>query len=636
MTEGWVFYGRKQMTDELETGANDVNAVVSSNVSDADSWSRLKDSYDPKAFSAAWLEVQSRLIGPEARFGVVVFGIPDVGPFEPTAVWPAGSPGSPLLVEAIESAINKRQPVVKNSKRISTERSPHSHVIACPLMVDSQICGAAAFEVNHVTEPRLQQIMEQLEWGAGWLEVNVHRNKYTSSDRLVTVLQLVATSLHHDRFQASATAVATELAGMLGCERIAIGFLHGKHSQVRAMSHSASFGKKANLVRIIEAAMDEAIDQHATVVFPAPEGGALQVTKAHEALAKEQDDGAVCTIPLAEGERLLGAMVLERPSDQPFDKQTVRLCEHVASLLGPLLDVKRKDDRWIVKKVVESAHQQLKNLVGPRHTGLKVGVSLALFLLLFFIIVKGDYRVTANARVEGTVQRSIAAPVAGYVVDAKARAGDIVKEGDVLFTLDDRDLRLERLKWLGQKMKSTREYNEATAEHNRSKASVLEAQIEQAQAEIALLDEQLERTQVTAPFDSFVVSGDLSQSLGAPVERGDVMFELAPLNSYRVILKVDERDIDDVKVGQPGKLALASAPEDVLPIKVEKITPLSTAEEGHNFFRVEARLEGAVTPILRPGMEGVGKIYIDQRRLIWIWTYKITHWIRMFFWSWWP
>ena len=195
---------------------------------------------------------------------------------------------------------------------------------------------------------------------------------------------------------------------------------------------------------------------------------------------------------------------------------------------------------------------------------------------------------------------------------------------------------MERLKWVSQKLKSNREYNEATAEHNRAKARVLSAQVEQAEAEIALLDEQLARTRVTAPFDSFVVSGDLSQSLGAPVERGDVLFEVAPLDSYRVILEVDERDIDDIKVDQTGRLALTSAPEDVLPIRVEKITPLSTAEEGRNYFRVESRLEGELSQLLRPGMEGVGKINIEERKLIWIWTYKITHWLRMFFWSWWP
>jgi multidrug efflux pump subunit AcrA (membrane-fusion protein) len=160
--------------------------------------------------------------------------------------------------------------------------------------------------------------------------------------------------------------------------------------------------------------------------------------------------------------------------------------------------------------------------------------------------------------------------------------------------------------------------------------------MDQADAEIALLDEEISRTRVTAPFDSFVVSGDLSQALGSPVERGDTMFELAPLDSYRVILEVDERDIDDVAVSQDGQLALTSDPDNSLPISIEKITPLSTALEGRNYFRVEARLDGEVPPLLRPGMEGVGKIQVDQRKLLWIWTHKILHWMQMFFWSWWP
>ena len=624
------------MTDEHEIGSNENNTVVSSILSEGESWSRLKESYDPKAFSAAWLEIQSRLIGANALCGVVVYGVPDQGPFEPTAVWPVGSLGSPALVEAIESAINKRLAVVKNSKRMSLERSPKRHVVACPLLVDSQICGAVAFEVEHVSEARLEKILEQLEWGVGWLEVNVHRNKYTSSDRLDTVLELIATSLYHDRFQASATAVATELSGILGCERVSIGFLRGKHSQVRALSHSATFGKKGNLIRAIESAMDEAIDQHATVVFPAPKEGALQVTRAHAELAKRQDDGTVCTVPLTEGERLLGAMVLERPADEPFDQRTIGLCEHIASLLGPVLDVKRKDDQWLIWKSVDSGRELLKKLIGPRHVGLKIGTFTAIFLLGFFSFADGDYRVTADARLEGTVQRAVAVAIAGYVVEANVRAGDIVKAGDVLFALDDRDLRLERLKWTSQKLQSSREYSKAVADHDRARARILSAQIEQAEAEIALLNEELERTRVKAPFDSFVVSGDLSQSLGSPVERGDILFELAPLNSYRVILKVDERDIDEVIVDQIGLLALSSAPEEGLPITVEKITPLSTAEEGQNYFRVEARLDGDIAPMLRPGMEGVGKINIERRRLIWIWTHKITHWTRMFLWSWWP
>ena len=50
---------------------------------------------------------------------------------------------------------------------------------------------------------------------------------------------------------------------------------------------------------------------------------------------------------------------------------------------------------------------------------------------------------------------------------------------------------------------------------------------------------------------------------------------------------------------------------------------------------VEAVAKGAAEQ-LRPGMEGIGKIQVDRRKLGWIWTHKLVHWWRMWVWSWWP
>ena len=58
-----------------------------------------------------------------------------------------------------------------------------------------------------------------------------------------------------------------------------------------------------------------------------------------------------------------------------------------------------------------------------------------------------------------------------------------------------------------------------------------------------------------------VVSGDLTQSLGAPVERGTVLYEVAPMSAFRVILKVDERDMADVAAGQRGNILLSAFPQ---------------------------------------------------------------------------
>ena len=156
-----------------------------------------------------------------------------------------------------------------------------------------------------------------------------------------------------------------------------------------------------------------------------------------------------------------------------------------------------------------------------------------------------------------------------------------------------------------------------------------------ARAQLALVEERLARASLAAPFDGIVVVGDLSQMLGSPVEQGKVLFEVAPLDAYRVILNVDERDIAEVAVGQRGELALSGMPYERLPFTVRNVTPISTPQDGGNVFRVEAQLE-ASSVRLRPGMEGVGKVHVGERKLFWIWTHSFVEWMELALWRWLP
>ena len=595
-------------------------------------WARLSHASDADSFASNWLDIQCRLFD-GVILGVVILRTSEAGTFAPAALWPEGIEGNPKLAVVVERAMAERRVAIQGAKRVARRKDPV--FIAHPVLVDDQLYGAVALEVEGRSETALRELVQRLGWGIGWLETLARRKTFTSKARLVTVLELIATSLHHDRFQAAATAVVTELATTLACERVSIGFTKSKHIRVRALSHSAAFGKKTNLIRALGAAMDEAADQLATVVYPAHKGGPFQVTRAHAELTQQHGAGTVCTVPLTEGGQVIGALTLERPVGEAFDARTVELCEHAALLVGPVLDVKRKEDRWLIQKAADSMVTHLRHLVGPRHMALKLWVAAVVAAVAFFSIAEGDYQVTADAALEGAVQRAIAAAMPGYIAEAGARAGDIVRQGDLLAAIDDRDLRLERLNWVSQRAQRQREYSEALAAHERARVRVLGAQLDQAEAQLALIDEQLSRTRILAPFDGIVVNGDLSQSLGAPVERGDVLFELAPLNAYRVIMKVDERDIARVEIDQEGYLALSSMPNEKLPLVVEKITPVSEVEEGRNYFRVEAAAKGGIDK-LRPGMEGVGKIHIERRKLVWIWTQKLVHWLRMWVWSWWP
>jgi RND family efflux transporter MFP subunit len=615
-------------------------------------WRDFAQARTPEDFYRGWLALQCRML-PGACSAVVIAGSPAVGRFAPVAAWPDRQ-SVQHLAEVAEKALAQRHGVVLRRQRngaspedgpaAATRVSGERYDVAYPIEVEGKLYGVVAVELEPHPDRNVDVTLRQLQWGAGWLEVLVHRLTPLRVDpasaegarlRLQTVLDLVASALGHDRFYGATTSFATTLATRLACDRVSVGFVTRGRARVRGVSHSAQFGKQTNLIRAIEAVMDEALDQGATVLYPARGSDAARVTRAHEELSRQHGSGAVCTVPLAEGGRLVGALTLERSGGTPFEPATLELCEAVAAVAGPVLELQRRDDRWLAAKAFDHARRHLGAVIGPAHVALKLGVVGAVAVVAFLVLAKADYRVSARTTIEAGVRRAAVAPFNGYIRQAPVRAGDLVREGDLLVMLDDRELKLERLKWLAQQDQLARQYQQALAKREAAQVNIFGAQVEQARAQLALIEEQLARTRVVAGFGGIVVTGDLSQSLNAPVERGQVLFEIAPLDEYRVVAQVDERDIADIKVGQPGQLLLTAWPTEVLPFQVRKLTPVSIAREGRNYFRVEGKLDR--TPErLRPGMEGVGKVTIDRRLLVWIWTRQAIDWVRLKLWTWWP
>jgi len=130
-----------------------------------------------------------------------------------------------------------------------------------------------------------------------------------------------------------------------------------------------------------------------------------------------------------------------------------------------------------------------------------------------------------------------------------------------------------------------------------------------------------------------VVSGDLSQSLGAPVETGQVLFEVAPLDHYRVVLEVDDHNMAGLRVGNAGHLIIAALPQSKLAVSIKQVIPIAVSQDTRNFFRVEALLtEPSASPLL-PGMRGIAKIEIGERSMLWILTHALVERVTLWLWS---
>src|SRR5438105_2825237 len=296
--------------------------------------------------------------------------------------------------------------------------------------------------------------------------------KAATMEHLKTVLELVATALGQARCQDAAMACVTDLARRLGCDRVSFGVVRRGRVQVRALSHSARVSAKTNLLGAIAAAMEEAVDQRQTLVHPPLPSDPARVTRAHEALARHFGAGALCSAPLLEHGHVTGVLTLERGAEQPFDRSLVELVEAAGAVVGPVLEGKRRDDRWVGEKAWEALRGQAAKLVGPRQVGPKLAGLSLLAGLGFLLFATGDYRVTAKTVLEGQVQRAAVAPFAGYLDSAPARAGDVVQTGQVLATLQDHELKLERLKWLSQQEQLAKEYRQAMAERDAAKVEI--------------------------------------------------------------------------------------------------------------------------------------------------------------------
>jgi len=593
-------------------------------------WRRFGAASDPEQFCRSWLAVQCQLIG-GAQQGIVVLQKPGVETFAPLAYWPEGSRDRTALAEVVERALQGGRGLVE-------PRGPDFR-LAYPVRVDGRIRGVVGMEISGRDELALQAAMRQLQWGAGWLEVLLRRHADPGEAarlRVKLMLQLVGAFLMQRDFRDAATALVTDVASQLGCDRVTLASLERGRLRVEAVSHASQFDARSNLLTATVGAMTEALDQGEAVVHPSEREERLVVTHAHAELAQLAGGAAVASFPLTHNGRAVGALTLERAQGARFDAQTVELVEGLAGMLGPLLELQRARHQSLPAHAAQKALDLRTRLFGPRHGGLKLGAAALVLLALFLAFAKGAYRVGADARIEGEIQRAITAPFQGYVREAAARAGDAVKKGQIMARLDDRDLRVERARLGSQREQLAQQYRDAMARQERSQVRIVSAQIAQAEAQIALLDEQLARTEVSAPFDGVVVSGDLTQSLGAPLERGQVMFEVAPLDAYRIVLQVGEQDIADVRVGQAGELVLTPMPGQRYPLKVVKITPVSTAKDGRNVFRVEAELGARADERLRPGMEGVAKIEIGERHVAWIWTRRMVDWLSLRLWSWMP
>ena len=634
--------------------------------SDASSWAALSSSQSDDFFQG-WLQLQCGFI-PGAYCSVLALRRTDehgqlANDFAPAALWPAASADIEPLSELIENVISRKEGLVINLAQSNQDDAASNigYGVAYPIFIEQEMVAVVAVGLLATDKNAIEFAMQQLQWGSSWMQVGKLRNSNEGSTRLnkrmSVSIDTLANVLIEDDYNSAVMRFVSELSIALQCERVSFGIKDKKGLKLQFISDSAQFGERMNLVRAIEAVMAEAGDQQSIICYPPvftstaastsavstadsqqDESAALHqedaVALAHQVLAQNFSECSVMSVPLYVKSECVAVITLERTQERPFSQQDAEFVESVSALIIHALEQKRLNDRSLFAKARASLKTQAERLLGAGYIGRKCVALLLSAFVIFLLFAVGEYRLSTDARIETSLQHVIAAPYDGYIKSSQVRAGDNVTTDKALAYLDDRDLRLEKLKAISEKAKLDRQYQEAIAAYDRASIKIIAAQTAQIDAELSLVESRLARATLYPPFDGLVISGDLSQRLGSAVSKGEQLFQVSPLNAFRVILLVPENRIADVQIGQQGSLFLSALPQQPISFTIDRLTPVISDVDGGSYFNVEASLlTGDIA--LQPGMEGIGKVVIGDRKYADIWSRSFLEWLRLKLWSFW-
>ena len=448
------------------------------------------------------------------------------------------------------------------------------------------------------------------------------------------VIESIAKLLGERDFDHAALRFVNLMATHLHAERVAFGFIKNKEVSIHSQSDSSDHGKKYELVKLTTKALQEAVDQQESVIWPAREDHHT-VTIAHRKIIRGVRSASAAQHTPGRPRALFRcALILDRPIDKPFTPSEQATAEALSNYVGVVLEEKRQASLPLYRYIGRSIKNQLSRLIGPGHIGRKITLFVLLSVSIFLATMPGSYYLGAEAVLEGAQLRSIVVPFDSYLQSAEYRAGDKVKKGTLLAELDTRELRLQKISWISQQATSRRQYEDALAKQERAQVQISKAQMERAAAELELIEYQTAQSSLISPFDALLVSGDLSQRVGASVRQGDVLFELSPSEEYRLALYVDEFRINDIRESQTGRLVVSAIPDKEFPFTVTRINPVAEIRDGATVYRVEAKPSGDLS-MLSVGLEGVAKVYIDRRLLLSIWTRGAKDWLTIQIWRFW-
>ena len=234
------------------------------------------------------------------------------------------------------------------------------------------------------------------------------------------------------------------------------------------------------------------------------------------------------------------------------------------------------------------------------------------------------FAVSAAGEIGPADQVSVRPEINGKILTLPVDIGDRVKKDSVLFTLDDQDLQTDRSSKLIEIEAAKLQLEKAKRDYERSKQLYADKLISQelfddtkTQYELArnalertekalhLVEYQLTKTQILAPFDCTVLTRPVSVgqavSGSGGFNSGTEVLTIANLTEMVINAHINQADVTRLKIGEQVEVQVEAVAGLKVAGTVERIAPQATIKNNIKGFAARILLKG-IDPRVRPGM----------------------------------
>jgi multidrug resistance efflux pump len=337
-------------------------------------------------------------------------------------------------------------------------------------------------------------------------------------------------------------------------------------------------------------------------------------------------------IPLTHRKTLIGHLALEfEAKNRPSDSEI-----HSFMDLSPVFAAA------LMEKILLSLKPELTALVCPQLSGIRhrshfqqylafsaMGV-MALILVLF--VIPFPFTLSGEAQITSSASHMAFAGTEGILDKVLINEGQKVDQGQLLASLDPRELDFQIMSWSAQRDILTHEMNRLMLEAGEKPASLaekksVELKREAALTELKFLKWKKQLLEIRAPVSGTVVTKDVHTLGGKRLRAGETFCEIAAPEELSAQVYVPEERISDVKVSQDVAVYLNTDPTKAYRLKVDRIAPApDVLPRIGTVYRVFAPF-GSSVDSLKVGMKGIGKVNLTETTLWNMISYRLaTRW----------